>query len=559
MMEKEDFSKSLLSEINQLWIDKELCDVNLSVEGVVIPAHRVILAALSPYFKAMFCSQLDESHRFQIRIQDLSLPAVQAIVQFAYTTHLDLSEDTVQSVMQTAAMMQISAVEKLCCSFLVEHLHPSNCLGIRDFAHVIGCFDLKEIADKFCEENFFEVSQHEEFLKLEVEEVIGLISRDSLKVAKEEEVYAAVMRWVAFDPERSKDDVSLLMEHVRLPLVQWDFLIKEVSKDKLFVTNEDCRNYLQQARAFQASSFHPDLLNFAYNEAVVRSQPRAFFSAADMLYSVGGESSSREILSSFESFNPFTNQATQLPPLPEKKRSLGVVVVDKIIYAVGGATATESSRSVHAFDIDKQQWLSRGQLSVARSSVVAAVVGGGIYALGGHGSQNVLSSFEKYDIELNSWSLSEMLEPRSMAAAAVVEFRLYLCGGYNGVEDLKSCQVFDTKNHQWSVCASMIEPRSMLGAAALDGKVYVAGGCHQDQCLSSVECFDPASNLWTNIEPMLGPRRGMGFTVHGDMLYISGGHDGKTLQGMIMKYNKHTKEWTVVGNLITKRGRFGFL
>lgn len=53
------------------------------------------------------------------------------------------------------------------------------------------------------------------------------------------------MRWVAYDPERSKDDVTLLMEHVRLPLVQWDFLIKEVSKDKLFVTNKDCRQYLQ--------------------------------------------------------------------------------------------------------------------------------------------------------------------------------------------------------------------------------------------------------------------------------------------------------------------------
>lgn len=169
-MEK-DFSKTLLSEIYQLWLDRELCDVNLSVEGVVIPAHRVVLAALSPYFKAMFCSQLDESHRFQIRIQDLSLPAVQTIINFAYTAHLDLSEDTVQSVMQTAAMMQISAVEKLCCAFIIEHLHPSNCLGIRDFAHVTGCFELKDVADKYCEENFFEVSQHEEFLKIEVEEV----------------------------------------------------------------------------------------------------------------------------------------------------------------------------------------------------------------------------------------------------------------------------------------------------------------------------------------------------------------------------------------------------
>ncbi|KAK3741338.1 hypothetical protein RRG08_034383 [Elysia crispata] len=556
-MEPSKFAGVLLSEMHQLLLEGELCDVNLSVENSVIPAHRIVLAALSPYFKAMFCSNLEERQSFHIKIQDLNYHAVKAIVNFAYTGELDVTEDSVQSIMQTASMMQISTIEHICSTFLVEHLHPSNCLGIRDFGHIIGSFHLREVSDKYCEANFFEVSQHEEFLKLDVDEVIGLISRDSLKVAKEEEVYAAVMRWVAFDPERSKNDVSLIMEHVRLPLVQWDFLIKEVSKDKLFVTNEDCRNYLQQARAFQASSFHPDLINFAFNEAVVRSQPRTFFSAADRLYCVGGESSNREILSSFESYNPFKNQSKELPPLPEAKRSLGLAIVDKVIYAIGGATSSQCSRSVHAFDIDKLQWQSKGQLCIGRSSVAVAVLCGSIFALGGHGDQAVLASYEKYDADLNSWSLSEMLEPRSMAAAAVLDYRLYLCGGYNGTEDMHSCHVYDSKSKQWSACASMIEPRSMLGVAALDGKIYAAGGCHRDQCLSCVEVYDPGENQWTSIRALIGPRRGMGLGVVGDTLYMAGGHDGKSLQRSILKFNKQTQDWTVVGNLITSRGRFG--
>lgn len=556
-MEPSKFAGVLLSEMHRLWLEGELCDVNLSVENSVIPAHRIVLSALSPYFKAMFCSNLEERQSFQIKIQDLNYQAVKAIVNFAYTGQLDVTEDTVQSILQTAAMMQISTIEHICSTFLVEHLHPSNCLGIRDFAHIMGSFHLREVSDKYCEANFFEVSQHDEFLKLDVDEVIGLISRDSLKVAKEEEVYAAVMRWVAYDPERSKSDVSLIMEHVRLPLVQWDFLIKEVSKDKLFVTNEDCRNYLQQARAFQASSFHPDLINFAYNEAVVRSQPRTFFSAADRLYCVGGESSNREILSSFESYNPLKNESKELPRLPKAKRSLGLAIVDKVIYAIGGATPSQCSRSVHAFDIDKLQWQTKGKLCVGRSSVAVAVLCGSIFALGGHGDQAVLSSYEKYDADLNSWSLSEMLESRSMAGAAVIEYRLYLCGGYNGTEDLQSCQVYDSKNKQWSVCASMIEPRSMLGVAALDGKLYAVGGCHRDQCLSSVEVYNPGENQWTSIRALSGPCRGMGLNAVGDTLYMAGGHNGKSLQRSILKFNKQTQEWAMVGNLIAPRGRFG--
>ena len=46
--------KSLGQSINCFRENDELCDVTLLVEGQKIRAHKIILAAASPYFKAMF-------------------------------------------------------------------------------------------------------------------------------------------------------------------------------------------------------------------------------------------------------------------------------------------------------------------------------------------------------------------------------------------------------------------------------------------------------------------------------------------------------------------------
>jgi len=42
------------SSINRMRCNSQLCDVTLSVSGELIRAHKVILAAASPYFYAMF-------------------------------------------------------------------------------------------------------------------------------------------------------------------------------------------------------------------------------------------------------------------------------------------------------------------------------------------------------------------------------------------------------------------------------------------------------------------------------------------------------------------------
>jgi len=51
-------AKSILSTMNNLRKSNTLCDVTLHVDGCQFPVHRIVLAACSDYFCAMFTHQV---------------------------------------------------------------------------------------------------------------------------------------------------------------------------------------------------------------------------------------------------------------------------------------------------------------------------------------------------------------------------------------------------------------------------------------------------------------------------------------------------------------------
>ncbi|XP_076439462.1 kelch-like protein 18 [Babylonia areolata] len=551
---------TLMAEMSALWKQEQLCDVHLQVHDRVIPAHRVVLAALSPYFRAMFCSQLTESQQSHITIQGFSPAIVQMVVEYAYTAVIHLTEDNIQMVLHAASVMQIGTLESKCTNFLIEQLHPSNCLGIRDCAQSLGCKRLHAAADSFCQDNFFEVSQNEEFLQLSPSQVLNLVARDALKVKKEEDVYTAVMRWLDHSPEERAEDTVKIMEKVRLPLVRWEFLMGKVRTHKLFTNNEQCREYLQQARAFQSSLFHPDLNNFAFNEAVLLAQPRIGFGTTDFLHAVGGEAASRELLPILEGYNPLNNTTKQFASMPNARRSLGVVMMDNVIYAIGGSDGATAVRTVEAYNMEKDTWSTCAPMCKTRTSVMVAAMEGRVFAIGGHDGQRALSSVEVYDVEINCWENSaELQTPRSMGSAVCLKNQLYVMGGYDGNTDLHSAEKYDMLTRHWVAIASMHESRSMCDAAILDGHIIVVGGSSENQCLSSAEMYTPDADQWTVLQYLSIPRRGLGVAVLGDAVYAAGGHDGKNYLTSIEKYNKNTRAWSVVGHLQHQRGRFGFV
>lgn len=102
---------------------------------------------------------------------------------------IELQEDSVETLLATACLLQLNPVIKACCQFLVKQLHPSNCLGIRMFADTQGCTELFEHAHAYTTKHFMEVTRNQEFLLLSANEVAKLLESEDLSVPSEETIF----------------------------------------------------------------------------------------------------------------------------------------------------------------------------------------------------------------------------------------------------------------------------------------------------------------------------------------------------------------------------------
>ena len=207
-------SDMVLASLNDLRIHRELCDVELIVDDVRIPAHKSILCACSPYFKAMFTSSYSESSQGSVVIREVSSTALELLVQYFYTSEVYITTENVQELLSASCMFQIMPLKDACCEFMRRHLGVTNCLGVRAMADLHSCAQLKKIAEDFAKKNFASVIESEEFLKLEVEHLIDLFSSDELVVSSEEKVYEAVMIWIQHDPVKREEYLIQLLEKV---------------------------------------------------------------------------------------------------------------------------------------------------------------------------------------------------------------------------------------------------------------------------------------------------------------------------------------------------------
>ena len=189
--------KLTFEKMNDLRKNKELCDVILQVGPQEICAHKVVLASFSPYFHAMFTSDLAESRQGRITLKGVNTESVDLLVNFAYTGKIEISESTVQSLLPVAAMFHISSVIEGCCVFLESQLDPSNCLGIRYFGELHGCPRLATIARNFSFKHFADIIKNEEFLNLSGDQLSFYMSRDELFVRSEDEV--CMITWLLQD------------------------------------------------------------------------------------------------------------------------------------------------------------------------------------------------------------------------------------------------------------------------------------------------------------------------------------------------------------------------
>ena len=367
--------------------DHRLCDIVLKVGAREIYAHRVVLSACSNYFCAMFTNSMMESQQGTVALSDLDEDAVEALVNFAYTSSVFINEKNVQPLLKAAAILQLSDIVEASCKFLSAQLHPSNCLGIAAFAEVHGCKSLEESAREFVKDHFMEVIKSDEFLQLSPEDVKRLISSDFIDVTSEEVVFDALYWWLQHDLESRERYSSEMLSCIRLPLLKPLFLAEQVYPKPIFKTNSDCIELVMSAMVYHA-------VEEKRGELKVSDVPRK--STMGTMFTIGGMDTCRN-KGSIECFDARKNSWRLISNSQAACRRLqfGVAVLNSRIYVVGGRNGLRTLNSVHCYDPRTNSWDSVTPMCSYRHGVGVGFLNGPMYAVGGHDGWSYLASVER--------------------------------------------------------------------------------------------------------------------------------------------------------------------
>ena len=170
-----------------------------------------------------------------------------------------------------------------------------------------------------------------------------------------------------------------------------------------------------------------------------------------------------QFVNSTLSYSIKNNQWSRMACFPNRVAYAASCSYDDILYVAGGNvpkqnlaagetdTVFYSSRKLHAYDQDKNVWLTKANMKQGRSETIFEAVEEKLFLLGGcrYEDDQSVPSIEMYSIAQNQWSLIEKKPgfPYDSAAAYVDGDRIIVLGGYNYVNDSATdhISVFSTK------------------------------------------------------------------------------------------------------------------
>ncbi|XP_057273383.1 kelch-like protein 35 [Pezoporus wallicus] len=505
-------AEQILQTLNSYRQSGIFTDVVLLIDGQEFPCHRATLSANSTYFRAMFGGKLKEGHQDIINIQKIPASTMSLLLDYMYGGSIIIQEDNVESILELSDLLQISKLRDACVTFLEGQLHPCNCLGIMKFADSFSIASLTEKSKRFMLECFVEVSCHEEFLEMDVKELVEYLSDEELVVPKEEVVFEAVMRWVRHDVPGRKGALKDLLEHVRLPLLNPTYFLEKVEMDGLIQDSKECIPLLHEARKYYILG----------NEvSSVRSRPRRFMELSEVIIVIGGCDKKGLLKLPFtDLYHPKSRQWTALSSVPGYTKSeFAACTLKNDVYISGGHI---SSNDVWVLSSQLNVWIKVACLQKGRWRHKMAALQGKIYAVGGFDGFYRLSSLECYDTFSNTWSTLAPL-PQAVSSAAVVSClnKLYVLGGaVDDTANTDKVQCYNPEDNKWTLLSPTPFYQRCISAVCLDNIIYVVGGL-----LSKIFSYDPRKDSWREVATLPGPLESCGLTVCGGKIYILGGRD----------------------------------
>lgn len=536
--------QELIERLDALRRDERFCDVTVAVNDKEFKTHKVVLAAVSPFFLALLESDMKESNEqlISIELEEATSTVFDEVLKYIYTGNVSVTKEICHNLIATADYLLLPGLKTFAGNFMKENLTTENCIFNYYFADKYQCFELREGAREEIITNFIAVMETGDFLNLDIEQVIEWVSSDDIIVGAEEEIFKGIIRWVSHNKtERGRHFLDLLHQ-VRLRSISSEFLFQELINEELITSSVDCLNFVlgQMKCIFNSNS-----------ESCSKPARKCLEMLEEVIFVCGGRKALCYLPHTNEWYqlmdttlehqdhaavqyrgkvNIFSKQGERLGfgqsqvaeyyipstdswgaiqtkfEYDEEFTSLFVLDGDTALYTLTN-TEIRPENTIFRYHSDKNTWEICGDGALSRWGACGVTDGQCIYIMGGTKNEmdviNGTTIVEKFSPSGMIWEeVAAMKEARHAAFGAAMNGKIYIAGGLqkNGqiCTVLKTCEVYNPSTDEWQLIPSLNAPRHSASMVSFKGALYVVGGM-KDQMKSrelSVEIRDSDANEW---------------------------------------------------------------
>ncbi|XP_051566869.1 kelch-like protein 23 [Myxocyprinus asiaticus] len=499
--------------------------------GEVFHCHKAVLSARSSYFRVMFTLDMRERIKDIINLPCIDGEILGALVNYIYTSKVNITQSNVQSLLETADLLQFSSLKNACENFLIRVLDVDNCIGMQSFAKLHVCPALEREAQRVILGRFEELKHQEEFLEVDFQKLTVILATENLNVRKDETLLEAVVRWVAHDTVTRIDHLPELLSCIELQV-----------DDIYLVTALDLHRRCSESklRSLILSSLKPS-----------KGFSQCCKKLTCSLYVIGGYY--WHPLCEVHIWDPISNTWVQGKDMPDFAReSYSVVLLGPNIYVTGGyrTETVDALDTVWIYNTDSDEWTEGCPMNTTRYYHCSVALHGGIYVIGGYTGGAPTRETEFFDPLKKTWlPVAEMIQGVGNATACAVNDRIYVTGGhygYRGSCTYEKIQTYRADINEWSITTISPHPEYGLCSVSLNNKLYLVGGQ-----TTITDCYSPEQDEWRQMSVMKERRMECGAAVINGCIYVAGGYSyskGTYLQS-IERYDPEIDCWEIVGNL----------
>ncbi|KAJ6643055.1 Kelch-like protein 10 [Pseudolycoriella hygida] len=374
--------------------------------------------------------------------------------------------------------------------------------------------------------NFEEVAaKGNEIVEISLKDLCTILKDDLLNIKDECTAWECAVRWIKHNSDERRQYVSMLLQTVRLGILQTEYFMDEVKNHEFVKDNEEARPIIIKTLSFLYELDEIGKREIEQIHTPSNAIPRI---PQDIIFITGGWHRTQAV-SKIQSYDSradrwiFALDEDLSRPLAYH----GSASVGYKIYVIGGFDGNSYFNSCRVYDTLNKSWQEISPMHSRRGYVSVVELNGFIYAMGGFDGEIRLDSVEKYDSSTNQWSLIEnMNSARSDAHACVLNKKIYIVGGFTGQIILQTAEMFDPNTGKWTNIANMATRRSGVACVGYNGLLYAMGGFDGHARLSSCERYDPSNDEWKRIIDMPRKKSNFGIEVLDNMIFTIGGYNG---------------------------------